>query len=545
MKIALCQINPTITDFDGNVERILRYADMARGRGAELAVFPELCVMGYPPRDLVEKDFVVEANLRALDRVARGLPLPALVGFVGRNPEDRGRAVHNSAALLADGEVKAVTHKRLLPTYDVFDEDRYFAPGPASQPIEFNGRRLGVTICEDAWAPIETHHGADPVADIVAAGADLLINLSASPFTLGKREVRMGLFAEHARRHGKPMLMVNQVGGNDELVFDGGSMVLDGGGRLVAEAPYFVESLLVADVDALDGPIEPADMPDTEAVFRALVLGTRDYLHKCGFTKAVVGLSGGVDSALTAVIAAAALGPGNVLGVSMPSRFSSTHSRDDAEELAENLRIEHRVIPIEDAHQAYLEMLAPVFADRPPDVTEENLQARIRGCVLMALSNKFGALLLTTGNKSEYAVGYATLYGDMCGGLAPINDLPKTMVYAVARWVNREGEVIPRNTLTKAPSAELRPDQTDQDSLPPYDTLDRILHAYIEEGKDYHEIRALGLDPAVVAETIRMVERSEYKRRQACPGLKVTSKAFGYGRRIPVAKRIPEFPERG
>ena len=539
MKIALCQINPTITDFDGNVERILRYADTARKRGAELAVFPEMCVMGYPPRDLVEKNFVVEANLRALDRLARQTPLPALVGFVGRNPSDGGLPIHNSVALLADGEVKATVHKRLLPTYDVFDEDRYFEPGPAAAPIEFNGRRLGVTVCEDAWAPIEAHHAVDPVAE-VAAGADVLINLSASPFTLGKREVRMGLFADHARRHGKPMLMVNQVGGNDELIFDGGSMVIDARGRLVAEAPYFVESVLVADVDALNGPIEPVDMPDTEAVFRAVVLGTRDYLHKCGFTKAVVGLSGGVDSALTAVIAAAALGPGNVLGVSMPSRYSSGHSRDDAEELAENLRIEYRVIPIEPAHEAYLEMLAPVFADRTPDVTEENLQARIRGCVLMALSNKSGALLLTTGNKSEYAVGYATLYGDMCGGLAPINDLPKTMVYAVARWVNREGEVIPHSTLIKPPSAELRPDQTDQDTLPPYGRLDRILHAYIEEGKDCHEICAMGLDPASVEDTIRMIERSEYKRRQACPGLKVTSKAFGYGRRIPVAKHLPE-----
>jgi NAD+ synthetase len=495
-------------------------------------------VLGYPPRDLVENRSVVERNLLALHDLARETPLPALVGFVARNDTGRGLPIHNSVALLCAGRVEAVRHKRLLPTYDVFDEDRYFEPGPASEPVVLNGRRLGITICEDAWRPATPRHKADPVAELCAAGADILINVSASPFTQGKRQVRLDLFGGHAARHRRPLLMVNQVGGNDELVFDGGSMVFDGQGRLVAEGPLFEESLIVVDVDRMPPPVAPAATCDEEQVFRALVLGIRDYLHKCGFQKAVLGLSGGIDSALTAVLAVEALGPRNVLGVSMPSRFSSQHSCDDARRLAENLAMPYRVIPIEPAHQALLDMLQPAFAGLPADITEENLQARIRGVTLMALSNKFGMLLLTTGNKSELGVGYATLYGDMCGGLAPINDLPKTMVYALARHVNRHREVIPASSITKAPSAELRPNQTDQDTLPPYDLLDRVLQEYVENGKDADEICRMGLEPAVVRRTVRLIETSEYKRRQACPGLKVTSKAFGYGRRIPVAKRI-------
>jgi len=541
MLIALAQINPTVADFDGNVRRILDAAAQAARRHAELVVYPEMAVLGYPPRDMVEKGSIVRANIEALDRVARSIPVPALVGFVARNESGKGLPIHNSVALVKDGAVAAVRHKRLLPTYDVFDEDRYFEPGPAPEPIVFAGRRLGVTICEDAWAPVEPRHAFDPVRELGERGVDLLVNLSASPFTLGKRKVRTDLFGGHAARSRVPLLMCNQVGGNDELIFDGGSMVFNAQGQLVAEAPLFEESLLVVDVDRLGPAIEPASPPDAEKVFRALVLGTRDYLRKCGFSKAVLGLSGGIDSSVAAVVAAEALGPGNVLGVSMPSRFSSQHSRDDARQVAANLGIDYKVIPIEPAHQALLDMLAPVFGDLPHDTTEENLQARIRGLLLMALSNKFGAMVLTTGNKSELAVGYATLYGDMCGGLAPINDLPKAMVYAVARHINREREIIPESSIRKAPSAELRPNQTDQDTLPPYDVLDRILHEYIENGRDCEGICALGIDPETVTRTIRMIEASEYKRRQAAPGLKVTSKAFGYGRRVPVAKKLPGF----
>lgn len=540
MKIALAQINPTVADFAGNSGKILEYAAKARAAGADLAVFPEMCVLGYPPRDLMEKMSVVRENLMAAARVAAQAPLPLLVGMVNFKHPALGPGIHNTAALLQGSEVRDVAHKRLLPTYDVFDEARYFVPGGPSALLEICGRRLGVTICEDAWAPVEKRHAADPVADVCALGAEAVLNLSASPFTAGKRQVRLDLFGGHARHHARPVLMCNQVGGNDELVFDGGSMAFDASGNLVAEAPLFEEALLVVDLDAPGPPAAPAEWPVAESVWRALVLGTRDYLHKCNFRKAVLGLSGGVDSALVACLAAEALGPQNVLGVAMPSRFSSEHSVRDAGQLAANLGIEYAVVPIEPAHAAYLDMLAPLFKGLPPGLAEENLQARIRGAVLMAISNKFGSLLLATGNKSELAVGYSTLYGDMCGGLAPINDVPKTMVYELARLVNREREVIPVSTIEKAPSAELRPDQTDQDTLPPYDELDRVLHAYVEEGKGVEEMVAAGFDRDLVAHTIRMIEASEFKRRQAAPGLKVTSKAFGYGRRIPVARRLPE-----
>ena len=540
MRVALAQTNPTVADFEGNLRGMLASAKQAADQGAGLVVFSEMAMLGYPPRDLVEKPSILEASLAALGRLAAACPVPALVGFLGRNESGKGRPIHNSAALVRGGRVEAVRHKRLLPTYDVFDEGRYFEPGVGSEPIDFDGRRLGAMVCEDAWQPIEGHHAVDPVADLAAAGADMLINLSASPFTVGKRQVRIDLFGGHARRHGLPLLMCNQVGGNDELIFDGGSMVFNGQGELVAEAPVFETSVLVVDVDELGPAVEPARHADEEMIYRALTLGIRDYLHKCGFQRAGIGLSGGIDSTVTAVLAAEALGPSNVLGVSMPSRFSSQHSKDDARELANNLGIDYAVVPIEPAHQAMMDMLAPVFGDRAPDVTEENLQARVRGNILMAISNKLGALVLSTGNKSEVAVGYATLYGDMCGGLAPINDLPKTTVYALARWINRDRDVIPTSCIAKPPSAELRPDQTDQDTLPDYDVLDRILNAYIEERLDHEQICALGIDPQTVARTIRMIEASEYKRRQAVPGLKITSKAFGYGRRIPVAKKLPD-----
>ena len=541
MKIALAQTNPKVGDFEGNAAGILETARRAKAMGAELAVFPELSIMGYPPRDLVEHMGFVTAGLTALERLAREIELPSLVGFVARSESATGKPLHNSAALLCDSRIASVHHKSLLPTYDVFDEDRYFEPGARPQATLFGDWKLGVTICEDLWRSAgesPSRYRFDPIQVLTEDGAQALINLSASPFTLGKMEARRNLLEDLARKHGVPLVYVNQVGGNDELVFDGGSMVVNGAGKIVAQAKQFEEDLLVVDLDALPPPVAPLPPGETESVFRALALGTRDYLHKCGFKGAVIGLSGGVDSALTAVIAAEALGPENVLGVSMPSRFSSTHSLEDAEALARSLGIRHMKIPIKPAHAAFLQMLKPAFEGLEPDVAEENIQARCRGVVLMALANKFHMLTLATGNKSELASGYCTLYGDMCGGLAPISDVPKGLVYELAHWVNLEREIIPRGTLTKPPSAELRPRQVDQDTLPPYDELDKVLHEYIEEQKDLDSIVASGIDRAVAADVIRRIELSEYKRRQAVPGLKITSKAFGYGRRVPIAKHL-------
>ncbi len=542
MKIALAQINPTVGDFQGNSEKILSFAEQARAQGAELALFPELCLMGYPPRDLLDHPEFVRRGLEALEALAKSLPLPALVGFVARNESGQGKPLHNSAAFIRDGKVQSVHHKSLLPTYDVFDEDRYFEPGAKPQVALFRNRKLAVTICEDVWRPGLGPHPRyrfDPVAMLTLQGAQAILNLSASPFTLEKAAQRHELLAGLARKYRMPLVYVNQVGGNDELIFDGASVVFNARGELVAMGRPFNEDLLVVDLDALPAPVIAMPLNRAEASFRALVLGTRDYLHKCGFKQAVLGLSGGIDSALTAVIAAEALGPENVLGVLLPSRFSSPGSLADARKLVENLKIRSLTIPIEPVHHAALESLAPAFAGRAPDLAEENIQARIRGLLLMALSNKFGMLLLTTGNKSELATGYCTLYGDMCGGLAPINDVPKMLVYDIARWLNREREIIPTDSLTKPPSAELRPNQTDQDTLPPYDLVDKVLHAYIEEQKSVAEIIAAGVDAAVVKDVVRRIEGSEYKRRQATPGLKITSRAFGYGRRIPVAKRLP------
>ena len=543
MKIALGQINPTIGDFEGNSRKILDAAEHAKSKGADLAVFPELAIMGYPPRDLVEQESFVAAGLKALETVAKKVPLPALVGFVARNETGTGKGLYNAAALLAGGRVVSEHHKSLLPTYDVFDEDRHFEPGREPEIARLGGKTLGVTICEDLWRSVEGlsfRYDFDPLPALVQKGAEVIINLSASPFTLGKMGIRRHLLTGHARKFSLPLVYVNQVGGNDELVFDGGSMVANAKGEVVAQAKQFEEDLIVVDLDALPAPIAIPEETRAEAAFRALALGTHDYLAKCGFKGAVIGLSGGIDSALNAVIAAHALGPENVTGVSMPSRYSSAGSVEDARTLARNLGIRHTTIPIEPAHEALLKMLAPAFKDLRPDTTEENLQARIRGSVLMALSNKFGTLCLATGNKSELAVGYCTLYGDMCGGLAPLGDVPKTVVYQIARWLNRETETIPQNTLTKPPSAELRPNQTDQDTLPPYEELDRVLQGYIEEQRSVEEIVASGVDRAVVEDVIRRIERSEHKRRQAVPGLKITSKAFGSGRRVPIAKLMPD-----
>jgi len=550
VKVCLGQINPTVGDCQGNARRMIHVARRAAQEGASLVVFPEMAVLGYPPRDLVEKPSVVQANLRALDTIAESVrDVAVIAGFVARNPAREGKPLRNAAAFIRDGEVASTHHKTLLPTYDVFDEARYFEPASGVATVSVSGWRIGICICEDMWP----HQGQwpypiyreDPVQRLVEKRARLLVNISASPFTIDKRETRRRLLGEHSRRLGVPLVYVNQVGGNDELVFDGNSMVFDARGRLVAQGADFEEDTVYVDLDNMPEPIEDRASSGAESAHKALVLGTRDYVRKCGFSRALVGLSGGIDSAVTCCIGAAALGPENVLGVSMPSRFSSEGSKSDAAQLARNLGIEFRVIPIEQAHAALLDMLAPAFDGRAPDVTEENLQARVRGTVLMALANKFRTLLLATGNKSELAAGYCTLYGDMCGALAVIGDVPKTMVYALARFINRERAIIPLDTLSKAPSAELRPEQTDQDSLPPYDVLDLIVQAYIEDGMDCEDIvqlkgmRERAVPPQVVADAIRMIETSEYKRRQAPPALKVTSKAFGYGRRVPIAKRFP------
>ncbi len=544
MRVALAQINPVVGDVVGNAERIVDRIRAAAGLGASLVVFPELAVAGYPPRDLLLKPRFVEANVRAVGRIAEACTeTAALVGFVEPNADAVGRRLRNAAAYCAGGRVRQVAHKSLLPTYDVFDEQRYFEPGPAVTLVEHEGVRLGLSICEDLWNDEQLvgrriYH-AEPIEQLAQAGARCVINLSASPYTEGKPLFRTRLFGEQARRHKLPIVFVNQVGGNDELVFDGGSAVFDAEGRVIARAKSFEEDLLIVDPDAAGaGRLEP--VPEGIAgVHDALVLGTRDYVRKCGFEHVVVGLSGGIDSAVTAAIAAAALGPGAVTGVAMPSRYSSEHSQQDAAAVAANLGIAFKTIPIGPVHEAFEGHLRAWFEGRPADVTEENLQARIRGNLLMALSNKFGWLLLTTGNKSELAVGYCTMYGDMCGGLAVISDVPKTMVYALAEHVNaRAGrEIIPTSTLTKPPSAELRPDQTDQDSLPPYDVLDAILERYVTLEKSMDEIIAEGFDAETVRRVIRLIDVNEYKRKQAAPGLKVTSRAFGVGRRMPIAAK--------
>jgi len=548
MRIALCQIDPTVGDLDGNRMRCVRAVREAASAGAALAVLPELALTGYPPRDLLDRPAFVDENLRALQRLAGELPAQtaALVGFVDRAAP--GRGLHNAVALIQEGALRQVFHKRLLPTYDVFDEDRYFEPGTGDAPsvFELAGTRFGVTICEDAWnaveSPLRRHYDADPVADCVAQGAQVLINIAASPFNLKKREGRPAMLAAIARTHGLPLAFVNLVGGNDDLIFDGSSALIGPDGAPWAEAPSFAEQVLTCEL----APAQPrAQLPasDAEAALAALVLGTRDYAHKCGFSRAVLGLSGGIDSALVAAIAARALGPENVLGVAMPTRYSSEHSLHDARELAHALGIGFRVIAIDAIFQRYLDVLGPELEALGPapaeDSTFENIQARIRGNTLMAISNRLGHLLLTTGNKSEIAVGYCTLYGDMAGGLAVISDLPKTFVYEVAREFNRQAgsEAIPHGTFTKPPSAELRPDQKDEDSLPPYGLLDRVLELLIEDGQSSAQVIAAGFERPLVERVASLVHRNEYKRRQMPPGLIVTRKAFGPGRRYPIAQR--------
>jgi NAD+ synthase/NAD+ synthase (glutamine-hydrolysing) len=545
VKIGLLQINPTVGDLAGNARLIAEAVGAAASGGADLAVTPELALVGYLPRDLLLSDNFVA---RSWDRVAElarelaGLP-PTLVGLPEPNPSDEGRPLFNTAVLLRDGQVTDRFRKALLPTYDVFDEDRYFEPFHGAQILELRGCRLGISICEDIWNDRDFwkrrryHH--DPVEECVRAGAHAIVNLSASPFSVGKPARRDEMLSSMARRHHVPLAYVNQYGGNDDLVFDGRSCAFNGAGAPIARGKGFAPDVVICDLSA--PPIAPAaDVAAESEVWRALVLGTRDYARKCGFKDALLGLSGGIDSALTAAIAAEAFGPDHVLGVLMPSPFSSRGSIDDALALTRNLGIASLTLPIEPAMQAMESTLADAFAGSPRDVTEENIQARIRGNLLMALSNKRGALLLTTGNKSELAVGYCTLYGDMSGGLAVIADVPKTMVYRVARWVNEISgrPVIPEPTLTKAPSAELRPNQTDQDSLPPYEILDDILQRHIERHQPADEIVAAGFDRATVERVLRLVHAAEFKRKQAAPGLKVTDRAFGTGWRMPIAKRL-------
>ena len=544
MKIALAQINTTIGDFAGNRDKLLAAYRRGVEAGADLVLAPELATTGYPPRDLLLRPQFIDKNLAILNELAAATGKTALVaGFVEHNDQQPGRPAANSVALMQNGKIAAIRRKMLLPTYDVFDEDRYFEPAVENKPVELGGWKLGLTICEDIWNDEDfwrqRRYRRDPSQELVEAGAQIIINCSASPWYLGKEIVRRNMVASLAAKIGKPVVYCNLVGGNDELVFDGHSMAFDGRGRLIAEARGFEEDFLLVDIEQA-GPVLPSICKAEEQLHAALTLGLRDYMHKCGFKAAVLGLSGGIDSALTACLAAAALGPENVLGVSLPSQFSSQGSLDDARALARNLGIRYEVIPIQTPFEAVKQQLQPLFAGRKEDVTEENIQARLRGVILMALSNKFGSLLLTTGNKSEMAVGYCTLYGDMCGGLGVISDVPKQMVYRLARWINREREIIPVSSLTKPPSAELRPNQTDQDTLPPYEILDAILELYVVEGRRPAEIIAAGFKEADVKRVVRLIDQSEYKRRQAAPGLKVTSKAFGMGRRIPIAQRYRE-----
>jgi len=542
MKIALAQINTTVGDLRGNADKIVAFAERARTEGADLAVFPELAVTGYPPRDLVDREHFVDENLRALDSVvARVRGIRVLVGHIARNPSPRGMPVYNAASLASEGRIRAEHRKILLPTYDVFDEARHFEPGRDVEIVEIAGQRLGITICEDIWneegiLPRLVYH-ENPLDQIRRAGVDAILNLSASPFTLGKDRFRFSLVSRHAERQGVPVAQVNLVGGNDDLIFDGNSVAVGPDGRVLGRGRPFEEDLVVFEVPATppQGPEASLEgFEDPEAVVRALVLGVRDYMGKTGFRAATLGLSGGIDSSVVAALAAEAIGPESVLGVAMPSRISSCESLEDARELAHLLGIGFRVHPIAGILDRFLEELAPAFEGLPRDVTEENLQSRIRGTLLMALSNKFGSLVLSTGNKSELAVGYCTLYGDMNGGLSVIADVPKTLVYEVARFLNHDRPRIPLRVIEKPPSAELRPDQKDTDSLPPYEVLDPILRAYVEEMESAETIAARGFERDTVDDVIRKVLASEYKRRQAAIGLKVTSKAFGLGRQIPI-----------
>lgn len=553
MKITLAQLNPTVGDVTGNLDKLSSRLKEVASEKPDLMILPELYLTGYPPRDLLDDDAFIracDAALTELQKISLDFPeIAILTGTVSRCRLEHGKKLHNSAILIENGKILFRQDKTLLPAYDVFDENRYFEPAKEVRVYPFRGELLGISICEDAWneagAKLPHLYAQNPIQQLSRAGATLLINLSASPYYLGKEELRFATLAHQSKQLGLPLVMVNQVGGNDELIFDGCSLVLNNQGEKIAQAPPFVEKIFSIDSKQfkLSTPAKPAfiDQSPQDPMAQlesALVLGIRDYFEKCGFSETVIGLSGGIDSALTCALAVKALGPERVWGITMPSPYSSGGSVDDSRNLADNLGIRFDNIPISNLYQSYLETLQPIFAERPMDLTEENIQARIRGNLLMSVANKFNRLLLTTGNKSELAVGYCTLYGDMSGGLAPISDLPKGLVYKLARHCNRKSIIIPESTLTKEPSAELRPDQKDQDSLPPYDILDRILELYIDEGVDGATIVVReGFPKATVDWIITAVKRNEYKRRQAPPGLKVTSKAFGCGRRMPIAAR--------
>ena len=549
MRIALGQINTTVGDIDGNVALMTRMAKQAAERGAELVVFPELSVTGYPPRDLVERRRFVdrsEEGLRRLAAATADLPLAVIAGYVGRAAEATGKQTTNSAAILQGGRIVLRQNKMLLPTYDVFDEGRNFVPGMRQSVWALGTENLALTICEDSWNDKlfwkQQLYSRDPVDELMREGGSLLISINASPYHMEKRELRREMFRSMTRRHRVPAIVVNQVGGNDQVVFDGSSFAMDADGNVIAAAASFEEDLIIADTSARRGDDHSSIPDENEAVYEALVLGTRDYIRKCGFSKVLIGLSGGIDSSLTAAVAVDAVGRENVRGVAMPGPFSSDHSVRDAKEMAEKLGVHFDIVSITPGYDEMLRTLEPIFEGRAPDVAEENIQARLRGLTLMSLSNKFGAMVLTTGNKSEIAVGYCTLYGDMCGGLAVISDVPKTLVYELSRVANRRHNgAIPESVFEKPPSAELRPDQKDSDSLPPYDVLDGILRLYVEEMASPAEIaEKLGIAERLVKDVARMVDRNEYKRQQAAPGLRVTSKAFGMGRRFPVAQRYFE-----
>ena len=543
MKIGLAQINPVVGDFPGNAKRILAAYRECLEAGADLVITPELSLVGYPPRDLVFKSQFVPKCLQALDYLAGEIrEVPLLVGYVDHNhPARPGKPYRNAAAWLSDGAIQHRIWKTLLPTYDVFDERRYFEPGENSEPIVWNGKRIGITICEDIWTEDylqRPFYDRDPVDELRAKGIDLLLNLSASPFHLGKPLLRRAMIGGVARKAKIPVIYCNAVGANDQLVFDGHSLVADANGRIATQLPGFEVACKVIDPFLAVETETAASDSDPEQLYRALVLGVRDYVTKCGFSSVCLGLSGGIDSALTAAIATDALGPANVVGLTMPSPYSSRGSVDDSFALAKNLGIQCTEVPILGAFEAIKATMHPLFAGKPEDVTEENMQARIRGLLLMSLSNKDNHLVLTTGNKSELAVGYCTIYGDMCGGLAVISDLPKIRVYEVSRWINRDREIIPWNTIDKPPSAELRPDQKDQDTLPPYEVLDKILELYVECQLSSDEIISRGFEESTVRWIQRRVDLNEWKRHQAAPGLRVTSKAFGIGRRMPIVQKF-------
>ena len=561
MKLAIAQLNPTIGDLTGNSQQILDAAEIAANQGVRLLLTPELSLCGYPPRDLLLNPSFVAAMATQVQQLARELPpqVAVLVGIATRNPTANaagGKALFNSIALLEQGKVQQVFHKRLLPTYDVFDEHRYFEPGLQSNAFTLDEMRIGVTICEDLWNDEEfwgkRNYQVNPIADLAQQGVDIIVNLSASPYSTGKQQVREAMLRHSAKRYQQTILYANQVGGNDDLIFDGNSVAFNRSGEVVCRACAFDSDLVILEFDPerrdlLTGIITASPTSIDEEIWLALVLGVRDYSCKCRFNKAVIGLSGGIDSALVAAIATAALGRENVLGVLMPSPYSSDHSIKDAQELAKNLGINTQIIPIGDLMQTYDQTLEPLFAGTEFGITEENIQSRIRGNLLMAIANKFGYLLLSTGNKSEMAVGYCTLYGDMNGGLAVIADLPKTQVYSLCQWLNsvaqreialnHQGEIIPKNILVKPPSAELKPGQVDQDSLPSYEVLDDILHRLIHEHQSAEQIIKAGHNPTIVNKIIRLVTRAEFKRRQAPPGLKITDRAFGTGWRMPIASR--------